>query len=57
MNQENVTEKQNTQFIFNKIFQNCDVFEIERKECGRARQTTDDNIMQHKKYAIFISVY
>jgi len=39
-------ETQNTQFIFNKMFQNCAFFEIERKENGRARQTTNDNIIQ-----------
>jgi len=51
-------ETQNTQFIFNKCFQNCAVFEIKRKEYGRARQNTDDNIniMQHINYVICISV-
>jgi hypothetical protein len=50
------TENQNTHFMSNNFFsENRAVYEIMWKKYGRARQTTDDNIIRRMRFACRIT--
>jgi hypothetical protein len=53
---ESCREDQSTDFIFSNIFsENCAVYEIMWKKCGRVILATDDNILQCMQFACWIT--
>jgi hypothetical protein len=47
---DKIVEKIKTHLMFSNFFsENCAVYNVE--EYGRARQATDDNIIQHMRFA------